>query len=67
MEWRGQIGLGDEVTVGEAAEFLKVTSRQVLDLVDAGRLPARTNLTVVRISRADIELFRLRSASGGTG
>jgi excisionase family DNA binding protein len=67
MEWRGRIGSTDEVTIGEAAELLKVSPRQVLDLVNAGRLPARTNLAVVRISRADIDLFRLRSASGATG
>jgi hypothetical protein len=64
VEWRGRIGPGDEVTLGEAAELLKLAPQLVRDLVEAGKLPARSNCAVVRISLADIEIFRLRTQVG---
>jgi Helix-turn-helix domain len=64
VEWRGRIGPGDEVTLGEAAELLKLAPQLVQDLVDAGKLPARSNFAVLRISLVDIEIFRLRNQVG---
>ncbi|HUJ67828.1 MAG TPA: helix-turn-helix domain-containing protein [Acidimicrobiales bacterium] len=46
------------MTLGEAAELLGLAPQEVLDLVESDRLPARTNCSVVRISLADIEIFR---------
>jgi hypothetical protein len=60
MEWRGRIGLMDEVTLGEAAELLHLPPGRVADLVDAGVIPARTNCSVIRISRVDIEVYGCR-------
>ena len=60
MEWRGRIGLDDEVTLGEAAELLHLPPQRVEDLVEAGVLPARTNLSVIRISLGDIEVYSRR-------
>jgi hypothetical protein len=37
------------------------------NLVEAGEIPAQTNGAVVRISRADIEVFRRRAGSGSVG
>jgi excisionase family DNA binding protein len=54
----------DEVTLGEAAEMLNMSRRLLQDLVDGGHIPARTNSAVIRISRADIEVFRRRADSG---
>jgi len=56
--WPGRIGPGDEVTLGEAAELLGLAPREVLVLVETDRLPARTNCSVVRISLADVEIYR---------
>ena len=61
VDWKGRIGPLDEVTLGEAAELLRLAPRLVRDLVDAGDLPARSDCAVVRISLADIEIFRLRT------
>jgi Helix-turn-helix domain len=61
VEWRGRIGPMDEVTLGEAAELLNLPPGRVADLVDAGVIPARTNCSVIRISRLDIDLYRRRS------
>ena len=60
VEWRGRIGPGDEVTLGEAAELLHLSPQRVEDLVEAGVLPARTNCSVIRISLSDIEVYRRR-------
>jgi Helix-turn-helix domain len=67
VEWRGRIGPGDEVSLGEAADLLKLAPQLVRDLVDAGKLPARSNSAVLRISLADIEIFRLRAQVGVSG
>jgi hypothetical protein len=67
VEWRGRIGPSDEVTLGEAAELLKLAPQLVRDLVETGKLPARSNCSVVRISLADIEVFRLRTQVGALG
>jgi hypothetical protein len=64
VEWRGRIGPGDEVTLGEAAERLQLSPGRVADLIEAGVLPARTDTSVIRISLADIEIYRLRVESG---
>jgi Helix-turn-helix domain len=63
MEWRGRIGLTDEVTLGEAAALLGLAPSHVQGLVDAGDLPARTNSSVTRISLVDLEIYRFRAAS----
>jgi excisionase family DNA binding protein len=63
MEWRGRIGLADEVTLGEAAELLGVAPSFVQRLVDTGTLPARSNCSVIRISLVDIEIYRYRAES----
>ena len=63
MEWRGRIGLADEVTLGEAAELLDVAPSYVQGLVDTGELPARSNYSVIRISLVDIEIYRYRAGS----
>jgi hypothetical protein len=60
VEWRGRIGPDDEVTLGEAAELLRLPPQLVEDLVEAGVLPARTNSSVIRISLGDIEVYRRR-------
>jgi Helix-turn-helix domain len=60
VEWRGRVDTSDEVTLGEAAELLGLAPQEVLRLVDADQLPARTNSSVIRISLADIEIFRRR-------
>jgi excisionase family DNA binding protein len=63
MKWeQGPIGM-DEVTLGEAAEALGLTPRQVNDLVDTGQLPARITSSAVRISLADVEIYRARRVS----
>ncbi|HUJ64305.1 MAG TPA: helix-turn-helix domain-containing protein [Acidimicrobiales bacterium] len=64
VEWRGRIDPLDEVTLGEAAELLNISPRLLRDLVDAGQIAARTNGDVTLISRADIDVFRRRAASG---
>jgi hypothetical protein len=64
VEWRGRTGLADEVTLGEAAELLKMSPRLLRDLVDVGQIPARTNSAVIRISRADIDVFQLLADPG---
>jgi hypothetical protein len=46
---------------------LNLSPRLLRDLIDAGEIPARTNSTVTRISRADIEVFRRRTESGVVG
>jgi excisionase family DNA binding protein len=63
MEWRGRIGLADEVTLGEAAELLGLAPSFVRRLVDTGTLPARSNCSVIRISLVDIEIYRYRAES----
>jgi hypothetical protein len=63
MEWRGRIGLADEVTLGKAAELLGLAPGNVQVLVDAGELPARSNYSVIRISLVDIEIYRHRAGS----
>jgi hypothetical protein len=63
MEWRGRIGLADEVTLGEAAGLLGVAPSHVQDLVDNGKLPARSNCSVILISLVDIEIYRYRAQS----
>ena len=60
MDWRGRIGLLDEVTLGEAAELLNLSPCLLRALVDAGDIPARTNNAVIRISRTDIEVYGRR-------
>ena len=64
VDWRGRIGPTDEATLGEAAELLGISPGAVSDLVDAGELPACTVYSAVRISLADIEIYRLRSELG---
>jgi excisionase family DNA binding protein len=67
MKWeQGLIGM-DEITLGEAAEALGLTPRQVNDLVDTGQLPARITSSSVRISLADVEIYRVRTASAAVG
>jgi excisionase family DNA binding protein len=67
MKWeQGLIGM-DEITLGEAAEALGLTPRQVNDLVDTGQLPARITSAAVRISLADVEIYRARTASAAIG
>ena len=66
MEWRGRIGLADEVTLGEAAELLGLAPSYVQNLVDAGELPARGNYSVIRISLVDIHIYRHRAPSAAT-
>jgi excisionase family DNA binding protein len=65
VEWPGRIGPLDEFTLGEAAETLNLSPRLLGDLVDDGQIPARTIGSVVWISRADIEVFRRRTETGG--
>ncbi len=64
VEWRGRIGPTDEVTLGEAAELLDLPPSLVSDLVETGELPARSNCSVIRISLADIEVYRQQVATG---
>ena len=64
MEWRGRISEADDVTIGEAAELLGLAPQDILSLVETDRLPARTDCSVIRISLADIEIYRRRSGSG---
>jgi excisionase family DNA binding protein len=67
MKWdQGLFGM-DEITLGEAADLLGLSPRQVNDLVDTGQLPARINSSVVRISLADVEIYRVRTASASLG
>jgi hypothetical protein len=61
MEWPGRISTSDEVTIGEAAEMLGLAPQEVMSLVETDRLPARSNCSVIRISLADIEIFRLHT------
>jgi excisionase family DNA binding protein len=63
MEWRGRIGLADEVTLGEAAELLGLAPSHVQVLVENGELPARSNCSVIRISLVDLEIYRNRTVS----
>ena len=63
MKWdHGLFGM-DEITLGEAADLLGLTPRQVNDLIDTGVLPARITSSAVRISVADLEIYRVRSTS----
>jgi hypothetical protein len=64
VEWLGRIDPLDEVTLSEAAELLSLSPRLLHHLVDAGAIPARSNSAVIRISRADVDLFRRRADSG---
>ena len=61
VEWRGRIGLTDEVTLTEAAELLDLQPRHVRHLVEIGEIPARTNRLLTHISLADVEIYRLRT------
>jgi excisionase family DNA binding protein len=63
MKWdQGLFGM-DEITLGEAADLLGLSPRQVNDLIDTGRLPARITSSTVRISLAEVEIYRARTAS----
>jgi excisionase family DNA binding protein len=67
MKWeQGLFGM-DEVTLGEAADLLGLSPRQVNDLIDTGQLPARITSSAVRISLAEVEIYRARSASAALG
>jgi helix-turn-helix protein len=66
VEWPGRIGPGNEVTLGEAAELLGLAPGRVRELVEADLLPARTDTSVTRISRADVEINRLRAEAGAS-
>jgi len=67
MKWdQGLFGM-DEVTLGEAADLLDMSPRQVNDLIDTGQLPARFTASSVRISVADVEIYRARTTSAALG
>jgi excisionase family DNA binding protein len=67
MKWdQGLFGM-DEVTLGEAADLLDLSPRQVNDLIDNGQLPARITSSSVRISVADVEIYRARTTSAALG
>jgi excisionase family DNA binding protein len=67
MKWdQGLFGM-DEVTLGEAADLLGLSPRQVDVLIDTGQLPARITSTTVRISLAEVEIYRARAASAALG
>jgi excisionase family DNA binding protein len=67
MKWEhGLFGM-DEITLGEAADLLGLSPRQVSDLVDTGVLPARITSSAVRISLADLEIYRVRSTPAPLG
>jgi Helix-turn-helix domain len=61
VEWPGRIGPQDEVTLGEAAEILGLSPSRVRQLVETDELAARINYSVIRISLADIQLYRLHT------
>lgn len=44
--------------VGDAAEALGVSPRQVYDAIDRGELPARNDGAGIRITRADLDAYR---------
>ena len=67
MKWdQGLFGM-DEVTLGEAADLLGLSPRQVDVLIDTGQLPARITSSTVRISLAEVEIYRARAASAALG
>jgi excisionase family DNA binding protein len=67
MKWdQGLFGM-DEITLGEAADLLDLSPRQVNDLIDTGQLPARITSSSVRISVADVEIYRVRTTSAALG
>jgi excisionase family DNA binding protein len=67
MKWdQGLFGM-DEITLGEAADLLDLSPRQVNDLIDTGQLPARITSSSVRISVADVEIYRARTTTAALG